>query len=112
MKISNRTILLDVSGRADSCIIVVEGGRIILEQLERDSPPVFGAGVTIRSGSFRGISGAGHCPTFGRNSVILQVELADDRAEETGQVHRPVMSEEWAAAVERRHQRRADAGLM
>ncbi|SDN99667.1 hypothetical protein SAMN05216368_1091 [Cryobacterium flavum] len=73
---------------------------------------MLGAGVTIRSGTFRGISGPGHCPTLGRNSVILEVVLADDLAEEPGQVHRPVMTEEWAVAVERRHQRCADAGLL
>lgn len=32
---TNPTLLIDVSGRADSCIIVIQGGRIILEQHER-----------------------------------------------------------------------------
>jgi len=106
------TLLIDVSDRADACLIVIDGGRIILEQKARDRPPVLGAGVTIHSGSFRGISGPGHCPTIGRNSVVLKVELADDLAEDPGKVHGPVMTEEWAAAVERRHQRRSPAGLL
>lgn len=111
---SPTTLLIDVSDRADSCIIVI-GGRTIIEQHERDSQPTLSVGVTIHSGSFRGISGPGSCPTFGRNSVVLEVrdvELADDLAEEPGQVHRPEMNEEWAAAVERRHERRAGAGLV
>ncbi|SDO07861.1 hypothetical protein SAMN05216368_1101 [Cryobacterium flavum] len=37
---TNPTLLIDVSDRYDACIIVVEGGRIVLEQLERDSQPV------------------------------------------------------------------------
>ena len=73
------TLLIDVSDRADSCIIVI-GDRTILEQHERDSQPTLGAGVTIHSGSFRGISGPGSCPTFGRNSVVLEV-LDVDRAD-------------------------------
>ncbi|TFD04119.1 hypothetical protein [Cryobacterium sp. TMT1-66-1] len=109
------TLLIDVSGRADACLIVIDGGHIILEQMARDRPPVLGAGVTVHSGSFRGTSGPGSCPTFGRNSVVLEVrdvELADDLAEEPGQILRPEMNEEWAAAVECRHERRAGAGLV
>ena len=105
------TLLIDVSDRADSCIVVI-GDRTILEQHERNSPPVLSAGVTIHSGSFCGISGPGSCPTFGRNSVVLEVrdvDRADARAE--GLVgtdsQKPLMSEEWAAAVALRHQRRA-----
>ena len=105
------TLLVNISSRPDSCLIVI-GNRTILEQREPDSLPVFGAGVTIHSGSFRGISGPGSCPTFGRNSVILEVrdvELADALAEGLGGAdsQKPLMSEEWAAAVDHRHQRRA-----
>lgn len=105
------TLLIDVSDRADFCLVAI-GSRIILEQNERNSAPTLGVGVTIHSGSFRGISGPGSCPTFGRNSVVLEVrdvDRADALAE--GLVgtdsQKPLMTEEWAAAVDHRHQRRA-----
>ncbi|MEC5148799.1 hypothetical protein [Cryobacterium sp. GrIS_2_6] len=100
-------ILIDVSGRADACVITV-AGRIILEKLGRDEEPVLGEDVYLVKGSFQAISGPGRCPTIGMNDAVLLVRGVDPAVAlaagyEGGSVFRPSMSEFWVAVAGRRH---------
>ncbi|MBG6214312.1 serine acetyltransferase [Cryobacterium sp. CAN_C3] len=62
------TVVIDVSDRADSCLIVI-AGKVVLEQNGRDRAPTLGDNVTISSGAFTGPSTPGNCPTIGENNV-------------------------------------------
>ena len=102
------TVLLDVSDRADSCVIVF-AGRTVLEQNDRNGGPTLGQNVTISSGEFVARSGPGTCPTIGRNNVILAIHsvplaIAVAAGICDNGIYAPVMTGEWAAAAGRRHQ--------
>jgi hypothetical protein len=54
-------VLIDVSDRADSCVITV-AGRIIIEQLGHGHEPSLGHDVSLVKGGFRATSGPGPLP--------------------------------------------------
>lgn len=106
-------ILIDVSDRADACVITV-GGRIIVEQLEHDQQPALGQGVSLVKGGFWATSGPGRCPSIGRNNAVLLVHGVDRAvARAAGYagdgVFKPTMTNFWVTTAERRH---AVAGLI
>ena len=100
-------ILIDVSDRADACVITV-GDRVIIEQLGHGQEPTLGHDVSLVKGGFRATSGPGHCPTIGRNNALLLVrgvDLAVARAASYAGdgVFKPTMTDFWVMTAERRH---------
>ncbi|TFC26409.1 hypothetical protein E3O53_08005 [Cryobacterium sp. TMT2-18-3] len=100
-------ILIDISDRADACVITV-ADRVIIEQLEHGHEPSLGRDVSLVKGGFRATSGSGHCPTIGRNNAVLLVrgvDQADARAAgyAGAEVFKPSMTEFWVTTAERRH---------
>ncbi|MBG6214299.1 hypothetical protein RCH23_002121 [Cryobacterium sp. CAN_C3] len=100
-------ILIDVSDRADACIVTI-ADRVIIEQLRRGHEPTLGHGVSLVKGVFRATSGPGHCPTIGRNNAVLLVRGVDHAVAlaagyDGDGVFKPTMTDFWVAAVEHRH---------
>ncbi|MDY7540856.1 hypothetical protein QN345_03495 [Cryobacterium sp. 10I1] len=100
-------ILIDVSDRADACVVTI-ADRVILEQLEPDREPLLGLGVSLVKGGFQDTSGPGRCPTIGRNNAVLLVRGVD-RAVALAEgydgcgVFKSTMTDFWVAAAARRH---------
>lgn len=106
-------ILIDVSNRADACVITV-ADRVIIEQLGHGQEPTLGHDVSLVKGGFRATSGPGDCPTIGRNNAVLLVRGVDRvvarAAGYAGDgVFKPTMTDFWVTTAERRH---AVAGLI
>ena len=100
-------ILIDVSDRADACVITV-ADRVIIEQLGHGQEPTLGHDVSLVKGGFRATSGPGHCPTIGRNNAVLLVRGVDRAVARAAgyagtEVFKPTMTEFWVTTAERRH---------
>ena len=100
-------ILIDVSDRADACVITV-ADRVIIEQLGHGHEPALGQNVSLVKGGFQATSGPGHCPTIGKNNAVLLVSGVDRAVAraagyEGTEVFKPTMTEFWVTTAERRH---------
>ena len=100
-------ILIDISNRADACVITV-ADRVIIEQPGHGQEPTLGHDVSLVKGGFRATSGPGHCPTIGRNNAVLLVRGVDRAVARAAgyagtEVFKPTMTEFWVTTAERRH---------
>lgn len=99
------TVLISLTDRHDSCLVHALG-RTLVEVI--DGEPKLSVGVTLHDGELGPVFDVGSCQTIGRNRVVIEVHgvpvvLAEAEGYAALGVHRPRMTEEWAAAVERRH---------